>query len=183
MSNTVQTSRQGGSTSSQTDVLQALGLLGSLPARSSEFSNEAYCIALDGVSRRYLFDAAKQILRGKLGHAFFPSPPEFRLVCDRIAQADAIAARKAREEAEFAGFMAERKELAKARTPEAKARIANMHRDFIAQHDEARKAQRTISPEQFRRGNPHRGKLFPLVTSDDVERTMNKLSKQESTDV
>lgn len=37
---------------------------------------------MDGTTQHGLFEAVKAILQGALGHAFFPSPPEFRIQCD-----------------------------------------------------------------------------------------------------
>lgn len=57
-----------------------------MPSRatsSAEFDQQVYFIALDGTTQYGLFEAVKFILRGALGHAFFPSPPEFRLECDK----------------------------------------------------------------------------------------------------
>lgn len=41
-------------------------------------------MALDGVSVFALQTATKNIMRGVLGHAFFPSPPELRIQCDEL---------------------------------------------------------------------------------------------------
>lgn len=67
----------------------ALASLAALPSRqmSSEGLDRAsYYVALDGVTRVGLSEAVKAILRGALGHAFFPSPPEFRMQCDRAME-------------------------------------------------------------------------------------------------
>lgn len=60
--------------------------LSGLPSRETtagELDNAAYMIALDGVTRHGLSEAVRFILRGALGHAFLPSPPELRLQCDK----------------------------------------------------------------------------------------------------
>lgn len=70
---------------SQEDQIKALILLGALPARAADdvsVDKAAYYLALEGVTRYGLSEAVKAILQGKLGHAFFPSPPELRLQCD-----------------------------------------------------------------------------------------------------
>lgn len=41
-------------------------------------------MALDGVPVFALQTATKNIMRGALGHAFFPSPPELRIQCDEV---------------------------------------------------------------------------------------------------
>lgn len=43
-------------------------------------------IALTGVSTYALAEATRAILQGGLGHAFHPSPPEFRIQCERAMQ-------------------------------------------------------------------------------------------------
>lgn len=56
-----------------------------LPSRASdeaEFEQRAYHVALEGVSRWALTQAVKSVLQNKLGHPFFPSPPELRGLCD-----------------------------------------------------------------------------------------------------
>lgn len=67
----------------------ALASLAALPSRqmSSETLDRAsYFVALEGVTRVGLAEAVKAILRGALGHAFFPSPPELRIQCDRAME-------------------------------------------------------------------------------------------------
>lgn len=43
-------------------------------------------IALSGVSTYALAEATRAILQGSLGHAFHPSPPEFRIQCEKAMQ-------------------------------------------------------------------------------------------------
>lgn len=62
-------------------------------------------MALDGVTRHGLSEAVKAILKGALGHAFLPSPPELRMQCDKAmewhrAERENIR-RRERENAEF----------------------------------------------------------------------------------
>lgn len=64
----------------------ALATLATLPSRATssvELDRAAYYVALDGVTRHGLAEAVKAILKGALGHAFFPSPPELRMQCDK----------------------------------------------------------------------------------------------------
>jgi hypothetical protein len=68
------------------NILQALALLAALPSRQADdaaLDKETFFIALEGVTRHGLIEATKAILRGELGHAFFPSPPELRMQCDK----------------------------------------------------------------------------------------------------
>jgi hypothetical protein len=60
-----------------------------LPSRatfSAEFDQQVYFIALDGTTQHGLFEAVTFILRGALGHAFFPSPPELRQQHDKCME-------------------------------------------------------------------------------------------------
>lgn len=43
-------------------------------------------MALDGVTRHGLSEGVKAILKGALGHAFLPSPPELRMQCDKAME-------------------------------------------------------------------------------------------------
>ena len=72
----------------EADKISALAALGSLPSRqtSGALDKAAYYLALDGVTRFGLSEAVKAILRGRLGHAFFPSPPELRMQCDKAME-------------------------------------------------------------------------------------------------
>jgi len=68
-------------------------------------SEASYFVALEGVTRYGLGEAVKNILRGALNHAFFPSPPELRIQCDKAmewheAQAEKVRGRE-RENEEF----------------------------------------------------------------------------------
>lgn len=70
---------------SQTDILQCLALLAVLPARPSdnpEADKGAMYVALEGVTRYGLHEATRVILKGGLGHTFFPTPVELRQRCD-----------------------------------------------------------------------------------------------------
>lgn len=67
------------------EKLKALAAFANLPSRESssvERDEGTFFIALDGVSRFALFEAVKAVLQNKLGHPFFPSPPELRGLCD-----------------------------------------------------------------------------------------------------
>lgn len=63
--------------------------LSGLPSRETtagDLDNAAFMMALEGVTRHGLAEAVKFILRGALGHAFLPSPPELRLQCDKAME-------------------------------------------------------------------------------------------------
>jgi hypothetical protein len=167
-------SRSVVSTSTQTDILQALGLLASLPSRSSEFSNQAYFVALDGVTRKHLFRATERILKGALGHAFFPSPPEFRLLCDKQVEADLEDARKQRMLEEERAMRAEARFYDEQRTPEAKERVKAIYDEYRAKDDARRAAEAVNGPDQefWDRVNPKQGKVFPGYTTAQVNEAL-----------
>src|SRR5690606_5403817 len=71
------------------DFRRALAMLSRLPARetsSVEFDQMLYFVALKGTTQHGLFEAVTFILRGALGHGFFPSPPELRMQCDKAME-------------------------------------------------------------------------------------------------
>lgn len=71
------------------DKMGALASLAGLPSRqtsSEDLDRAAYYVALDGVTRHGLAEAVRFILKGSLGHAFMPSPPELRIQCDKAMQ-------------------------------------------------------------------------------------------------
>jgi len=64
-------------------------LLAGLPSRqtsSAETDEASYYMALDGVTQHGLFEAVKAALQHKLGHTFFPSPAELRMLCDKTME-------------------------------------------------------------------------------------------------
>lgn len=137
---------------SEEDKLQALASLATLPAQRSfsaeqdEINDRAMMQALNGVSRYALMEAVKSILRGSLGHTFFPTPVEFRQQCDRamephIRQAERVRIQEAqeRERAEFA-------RTRQGQTPASRERVAAAYAKFCAgytsEKDEAEEAER-----------------------------------------
>jgi hypothetical protein len=104
-----------------------------LPSRQAddaELDRKMYQVALAGVSRYALNEAVKAIIRGALGHTFFPSPVEFRQQCDkamephhREAERIRIRETQARENREFEKTVA-------TRTPEAMARVKATYERF-----------------------------------------------------
>ncbi len=124
-------------------IIQALASLASLPSRQAddaEMDQQMYFVALDGVSRYALSEAVKSIIRGSLGHTFFPSPVEFRQQCEKamdphIRQAERIRVREQqeRENAEFNRVLA-------GRTPEAIARQQAAYARFCQQYEASKPA-------------------------------------------
>lgn len=117
----------------ETQVLQALASLAVLPSRQAEdaaLDQDMYRLALRGVSRHGLSQAVSAIMRGALGHTFFPSPVELRQQCDaaeeplrRQIERDARRREWARENAEYARARAHR-------SPEAVARQQAAYKAF-----------------------------------------------------
>jgi hypothetical protein len=127
------------SKATQDDKIKALVLLSAMPAQATDeagVDKAAYYIALDGVTRYGLAEAVKFILRGALGHAFFPNPAELRLQCDKSMEFHEMERRRIarREQMER-----ERQEAAPRGepTPEARARVAAIYAGFCAGYDKA----------------------------------------------
>ncbi|KRA00259.1 hypothetical protein ASD64_01410 [Mesorhizobium sp. Root157] len=60
-----------------------------MPARKTEnqqIDKALYYLALDGVTRYGLAEAVKAVSQNKLGHPFFPEPPELRGLCDKAME-------------------------------------------------------------------------------------------------
>jgi hypothetical protein len=99
--------------------------LSGLPSRETtagEIDNAAFMMALDGVTRYGLSEAVRFILRGALGHAFLPSPPELRIQCDKAMEYH----KQMRER------IARQERIANERLPDIPPRTA----DEIARHTE-----------------------------------------------
>lgn len=111
--------------------------LSGLPSRETtagELDNAAFMMALEGVTRHGLSEAVKFILRGSLGHAFLPSPPELRIECDKamewhVRERERIARREQQERGR-------REHAPKGEpSPEAKARVAALYADFCKSYE------------------------------------------------
>lgn len=109
--------------------------LSGLPSRETtagELDNAAFMTALEGVTRHGLSEAVKFILRGALGHAFLPSPPELRIQCDKaMAWHVKEQERIAHKERLARDRIAPRQEP----TPEQKARVAAAYADFCKDYE------------------------------------------------
>jgi hypothetical protein len=93
-----------------------------------------YFIALDGTTKHGLAEAVKFILRGALGHAFFPSPPELRMQCDKAMEWHE------RERERIVRREQIQRERVPARTepsPQAKARVARAYDEFCQGYEKA----------------------------------------------
>lgn len=120
------------------DKMSALAALACLPSRatsSAELDRAGYYLALDGVTRYGLSIAVRAIIQGALNHAFFPSPPELRLQCNKAMEAHERMAenirRRERENADFNRLHGNPPE----RTEASKARVAALHEAYRQQVD------------------------------------------------
>lgn len=119
------------------DKLKALASLNSLPSRQTdtvEISEAGYFVAMEGVTRYGLTEAVRAILKGALGHAFFPSPPELRIQCDKAMEwPERQREREHREER----YIRERREnnAVVQRSPEGVARQQEAYRKFLAGYE------------------------------------------------
>lgn len=112
-------------------------MLERLPSRitdSAAFDQQVYFLALEGVTQHGLFEAVKFILRGALGHTFFPSPPELRLQCEKAMEwyreeRTRIQRREQNEQ--------ERREHARPQTAEGRARVAEVYAQFCATYEKS----------------------------------------------
>lgn len=93
-----------------------------------------FLLALDGVTRWGLMAGIERIIKGGLGHAFMPSPPELRQAIDRemiphAAERERIERReKLAEEAAAFGPIPKR-------TPEQIARVKAIYDRFSADYE------------------------------------------------
>lgn len=128
----------------QAQVLQALAALGSLPSREADsdgLDKAAYSVALDGVSRYALAEAVRAVLQNKLGHAFFPSPPELRRLCDEAHRPVLEMEHRARITEEMRSTRRQYERTRRTLTPEAKARSAEIYRRFREQCDDKKQPE------------------------------------------
>lgn len=123
----------------QVEMVQCLTLLSVRPSRTLEnstISHAAYFIALDGVGSWALQEAAKQILRGSLGHPFFPEPSELRTQCEKAMEPIRDQWARERREREIAEATAEgRRARNRRRSPEEIERhqrlMARFNENFV----------------------------------------------------
>lgn len=119
----------------ESEKAAALVSLSTLPSRatSSEgIDRAAYYIALDGVTRHGLSEAVKFILKGALGHAFFPSPPELRMQCDRAMEWHEQEQTRIRRRQQIE---ADRPTARPEPTADQKRRVQEAYRQFLASYE------------------------------------------------
>lgn len=116
------------------DKLKALASLNSLPSRQTnevELHEAGYFVALEGVTNHGLSEACRAILKGRLGHAFYPSPPELRLQCDEAMKSHRWHRERERKEMQYINERRENNALTQ-RSPEAIARQQRVYQSFLA---------------------------------------------------
>jgi hypothetical protein len=117
--------------------------LAGLPSRQADddgLDRSMYFVALEGVSRYALSEAVKSIIRGGLGHTFFPTPVEFRLTCDQAQRPIDDMHRRVRLTEQQ---QREREEYARAvggRTPQAVERQQAAYRQFLAGYENGKQS-------------------------------------------
>lgn len=138
----------------ETQVLQALTSLAGLPSRQQadlELARDMYFVALEGVSRYALGEAVKAIIRGSLGHTFFPSPVELRQQCDKAIAPHLEAERRIRQREQQARENASIAAAYAARTPESIARASAIYDRFCEQYEASKPGHKpfetTLDPD------------------------------------
>jgi hypothetical protein len=102
----------------------------------------AYYIALEGATRHSLSEAVKAILRGALGHTFFPSPVEIRQQCDAVMSWHVQERRRIDNTRRQLQERRRFDEVDAQRTPQARARVEAAYASFCAGYE----AQKPIEP-------------------------------------
>ncbi len=125
--------------------MKALALLGALPSRQSlaaDVEDASYLIALDGVTRFGLAEAVKFILRGALGHAFFPSPPELRIQCDKAMEWPEREAERVRRREQIAReHIPARQELSDGEKARHEALMAKFNAGYATKAEDLERAE------------------------------------------
>lgn len=98
-------------------------------------------MALEGVTRYGLTEAVRAVLKGALGHAFFPSPPELRMQCDKAMEWPERQRERELRNQRYVRERIENNTIAQ-RTPEAVSRQQAAYRKFLdGYHSEARSVE------------------------------------------
>lgn len=122
---------------SQEDKIKALVSLGGLPAREAsnpQIDKASYYLALKDVTRYSLVQAVEAIHQGKLGHGFFPTPPELRIQCDKAMESPRWHRSQQLREDRYARERRENNALTQ-RSPEAIARQQKAYQAFMAGYE------------------------------------------------
>ncbi|WP_165358299.1 hypothetical protein [Mesorhizobium sp. Pch-S] len=99
-----------------------------------ELHEAGYFVALEGVTKHGLSEACRAILRGRLGHAFYPSPPELRLQCDEAMKPHRWHRDRERREMQYINERRENNAHVQ-RSPAAIARQQKAYKAFTAGYE------------------------------------------------
>lgn len=134
-------------------IIQALASLAALPSRQADdasLDQHMYLMALYGVTRYSLSEAVKSIIRGGLGHTFFPTPVELKMECDRaqrpvldMQRRITVTEENRRDRDEFNRINAQK-------TPEAKARVAALMGQLNASFETSRREDEEAARAEIR---------------------------------
>jgi len=105
-----------------------------------------YLVALDGVTRYALSEGVKAIMRGALGHTFFPSPPELRQQCDAAQRPHLEHARRIRLTEEQERERREEAAIRAGQTQAARARVSAAYERFCAGYQQPTEFVPTLDP-------------------------------------
>lgn len=116
---------------------------------NQQIEKASYYLALEGVTRYGLSEAVRAILQGKLGHAFFPSPPELRMQCDKAMEGHRWHRERERRETRYINERRENNANAY-RSPEAIAKQQETYRRFVAGYAETEAKAEATEREEIR---------------------------------
>lgn len=114
-----------------------------------ELHEAGYFVALEGVTKHGLSEACRAILKGRLGHAFYPSPPELRLQCDKAMEGHRWHRERERRETRYINERRENNANAY-RSPEAIAKQQETYRRFVAGYAETEAKAEAAEREEIR---------------------------------
>ena len=135
------------------DKLKALASFAGMPAQRSispeqaDIVDASYFKARESVTRYGLAQAVEAILQNKLGHGFFPSPPELRGQCDRAMEWHEREAERIRRREAI-----ERDREPPPRNPSEgeKARVQKLLAGFYASYDKGKQAEDEVERAEVR---------------------------------
>ena len=162
---------------SQEDKIKALISLGGLPAREAtnqQIDKALYYLALDGVTRYGLAEAVRAVSQNKLGHGFFPSPPELRGLCDKAMEwHEHQREREYREER----YIRERREnnAIVQRSPEAIVRQQEAYRKFCAGYTSEKQSAEEAERAEIRARYGMTDELIDAIPDQPVPSNFKKL--------
>lgn len=108
-----------------------------VPDGTEAVARDAMYRALDGVTKYAFNEAINAVLRGKLGHTFFPSPVELRRLCDEAQRPHDDMARRARLSEEQRREREAWRAADEAKTPEARANVSSVYQRFCERYEPA----------------------------------------------